>query len=330
MDRLLAAFVAVLVISGCQTGRTPLPEDKESLEVCTPEFQSAVTLRLSATPRNVPAELLVREKPEKYYAFVGRRFLVSIVPRDPAIGAGILESTLTITPYGGTFVEWASFDGSAAALDVVPGRLRVTPFLTPGALRTQTHALDIVAQAGGAPVDQVAIMTGPLWDDAHRPLPPDAVKIDLVPIRHFTAYDLVDAKASVAFIAQTSRSEPPRRCAIESRMTLVDRDEARPPLWDLATARAGGTRKLWLALLDPKTGPARAIFTDPIAARGFAEWIAQTGTTRVSHYELGVFEPEDVDEGPRVVPTDRAIMDSFRPMSAEELASLTVGRLAVP
>jgi hypothetical protein len=332
LDRSLwvGGVLTVLVAAGCQTQRAPLVEDTESLEACAPELQDSIALRVSAAPRNVPAELRVNETPDKRYALVAHRFLVSIVPKAPALGTRILDSTLTITPYGGTFVEWGRLDGSTAALDVVPGRFRVTPFLMSGALRAQTHELDMVVQAGGAPVDQAAITTGDLWDAAHRPLSPDAVRISLVPIRHFTAYDIVEAKAAVEFIAQRSRSEPARKCAIETRMTLVDEDAARPPLWDLATARPGGTRKLWLALFDSKAGPVRTIFTDPIAARGFAEWIRQTDATRVSRYQLGVFEPESLEDEPRVVPTDRAIMDSFRPASPEELTSLTVGMLAVP
>jgi hypothetical protein len=325
----LAGLLSALLTAGCQTPPAPPPDDDEP-QACPAEFQSAITLRVSVAPRQVPPELLAAEGAQKHYAVLARRLLISIAPKSPAIGASIRESTLTITPFGGTFVGWGALDGGAsAALDVAPGRLRITPFLATGALHAQTRELDTVIQAGGAPLDQVAITTGPLWDDMRRPTPADAVQVTLVPIRHFTVYDLVDAKVALEFIVQKSRSEPRRLCAVETRITLIDHDAARPPLWDLGISHRGGSRKLWLALFDPKTGPVRAIFTDPIAARGFAEWAQQAGATHVSRYQLGLFEPEET--GPmKVLPSDRAIMDSFRPVSPEDLSALTVRMLAEP
>jgi hypothetical protein len=324
----MAGLVTAVLAAGCQTPPAPPPADEEP-QACSAEFQSAITVRVSAAPRQVPPELLAVEGVEKRYAVLARRLLIAVVPKSPAVGASIRDSTLTITPFGGTFVAWGTLDGKTAALDVVPGRLRITPFLATGALHAQTRELDTVIQAGGAPIDQVAITTGPLWDATRRPMPPDAVQVTLVPLRHFTAYDVVDAKVALEFIVQ-QRSEQPRLCTVETRVDLIDHDAVRPPLWDLGTARPGGARKLWLALFDPQTGPVRAIFTDPVAARGFAEWAQQSGATHVSRYQLGLFEPEEMEGQTRVVPTDRDIMGSFRPISAEELLALTVRLLAEP
>jgi hypothetical protein len=325
----VAGVLAAVVAAGCQTAPAPQIDSDETIEDCTPELQAAVSLRVSVAPRHVPDELQASEGFTKHYAVVGRRVLLSIAPKSPAAGATILDSSITLTPYGGTFVGWGTLDGGTGALDAVPGRVRATPFLASSALRAQTRALDVVIQAGGAPVDQATIATGPLWDADRRPLPADQVTITLVPMRHFRAYGIVEARAILDFTLRTARSEPPRRCEVETRFTLVDYEAARPALWDLGTAHRGGSRKMWLALHDPKTGPVRAIFTDPIAARGFAEWIQQSGATRVARYQLGVFIPEEVEE-PNVVPSDRTIMESFRVVSPEDAAALTVRMLAEP
>jgi hypothetical protein len=109
---------------------------------------------------------------------------------------------------------------------------------------------------------------------------------------------------------------------------LVNREAARPPLWDLGTSYRGGARKRWLALYDPQTGPVRALFTDPVAARGFAQWVQQARATHAGRYQFGTFVSEELDAGPASVPTDRAIMESYHPITAEERELLEVGPLA--
>jgi hypothetical protein len=143
-----------------------------------------------------------------------------------------------------------------------------------------------------------------------------------------TAYDAVNAQTTLHFVAQLGHADPLCRATVETSVQLVNREAARPPLWDLGTSYKDGVRKRWLAFYDPQTGPVRAIFTDPIAARGFAQWAQQTGATHVGRYQLGTFESEDPDSAIATVPTDRAIMGSYRAITAEERNLLKVGPLA--
>jgi hypothetical protein len=287
-------------------------------------------MRASVVPREVPRELTVGEGVDRRYAVLGRRLLVAVVAEGSAERLQILESSLSIAPFGGTFAGWAAIDGTTAAVDVIPGRLRVTPFLASGRLLARTVTVDTIIQAGGAPLEQAVVTTGPLWDEARKPLPPDRVRVTLTPVRHFSSFDAVSAKLVLDFRARAPRAQSAWHCSAETQLVLVDREAARPPLWDLGTSHRGGARKLWLALYDPKTGPVRAIFGDPVAARGFATWASQIGATRVGAYDLGVFQQEDMDDPTAVVPADQRIMESYRRVTPENLAELKVGPLAAP
>jgi hypothetical protein len=155
------------------------------------------------------------------------------------------------------------------------------------------------------------------------------VLVTLTPARHFTAFDVVDGKITLEFVATSSGSPHERlRCAFDTSVTLVEPDAERPPLWDLRTTVRGGKKKSWLGLYDPKIGPIRAIFTSPAAANGFASWLRQTGATRAGQYQLGMLQPTDEQRSP--VPVERSIADSFHPASVDELNALTVGRLGEP
>jgi hypothetical protein len=224
---------------------------------------------------------------------------------------------------------WATPDGATAAVDVIPGRLRVTPFLAAGRLAARTLTVDAIIQAGGAPLDQVAFSTSALWDEARKPLPQDRVRVTLTPMRHFSAFGVVNAKLVLDFVARAPRTKSAWHCSAETQLVVVERDAASPPLWDLGTSPHGRSRNRWLALFDPKRGPTRAIFTDSMAARGFATWAQQTGATNVGGYDLGLFEQEEVEE-PARVPVDRLILDSYRQLTPQDLAELKVGPLAQP
>jgi hypothetical protein len=206
--------------------------------------------------------------------------------------------------------------------------LRIDPYLAVGRFRPQTTSVDVVVRLGGAAYDQSAVKTTAMWDDAQRPISPDDLQVTFTPLRHFTVYDAVNAKVTLRLVARRSETDSLCEATIESSVQLVDREVARPPLWDLGTSFKGGVRKRWLALYDPTTGPVRAIFTDPVAARGFAMWAQQTGATHVGRYQLGTFVSEDPESELATVPTDRAIMESYHAVTAEERDLLKVGPLA--
>jgi hypothetical protein len=50
----------------------------------------------------------------------------------------------------------------------------------------------------------------------------------------------------------------------------------------------------------------------------------------VGRFQLGTFKSEDLDEALASVPTDEAIMESYRPITAEDCGDLKVGLLAEP
>jgi hypothetical protein len=335
-DRTVARIIAPAVliatlIAGCQNTRpTPSVPDEDELAACAESQQAGIALRVSVSARDLPKELVTSEGVAKHYPFLARRLLIAVVPHGTAGQWKIISNELAITPVGGTFEGWATFSSAAVGVDVAPGRLRIDPFLTEGAIRAQTSTVDAVIRLGGGPFDQASITTAAMWDSAERPVSPDALQLTLTPLRHFTVYDAVKAKVTLRFVAQPARNAVPCRGTVETQVQLVDREVARPPLWDLGTSYKGGIRKRWLALYDPTTGPVRAIFTDPVAARGFALWAQQTAATHVGRFQLGTFESEDLDKGFASVPTDAAILESYRPITAEDRAALKVGPLAEP
>jgi hypothetical protein len=328
---IVSAVVIGVLIAGCQNTRSvpSVPEGVE-LAACLESVQSGIALRASVSARDLPKEFVTSEGVAKHYPFLGRRLLIAIVPHGTAGQLRIIDSDLAIAPRGGTLSGWATFSSPAAGVDVTPGRLRIDPFLTEGLLRPQTSTVEAVIRLGGGPFDQSVITTAAMWDSAERPIFPDALQVTLTPLRHFTVYDAVKAKVTLRFVAQPTRADLPCQGTVETQVQLVDREAARPPLWDLGTSYKGGVRKRWLAFYDPATGPVRAIFTDPVAARGFALWAQQTAATRVGRFQLGTFESEDLDEGLASVPTDAAIMESYRPITAEDRAALKAGPLAEP
>jgi hypothetical protein len=221
---------------------------------------------------------------------------------------------------GGTFEGWAAAVGKDRAVEVLPGRLTITPFLGTSTLTAQTLTLDVLINPGGAPVDEVALTTSPMWTADRRPIAPEAIAVTLVPIRHFTVYDEVTAIARLQYGA----------CTVEERFVLADRDAVRPPLWDIGIALRGDSRSSWLALYDSVTGPVRVIFTNPAVAAGFSTWLRQTGARRLGKYELGVIHPVESDNDEPTARFEHFLMGSFQPISADELSVLRVGPLGEP
>jgi len=323
-----ATFVGVLT-AGCQHARPVpnVPADAE-LAACPDPIQNGIALRGSVSAWELPKEFVTSEGVEKRYPFLARKMLIAVVPHGPARDLTIVDSELAITPFGGTFAGWATSSLRPTGVDVTPGRLRIDPYLPVGRFRPQTATVDAVVRLGGAAYDQSAITTTAMWDDAQRPSSPDDLRVTFTPLRHFTVYDAMNAKITLRLVVQRSQPDSLCEATVESSVRLVDREAARPPLWDLGTSFKGGVRKRFLALYDPAIGPVRAIFTDPVAARGFAMWVQQTGATHVGRYQLGTFVAEDLESELTTVPTDRAIMESYHAITAEERELLKVGPLA--
>jgi hypothetical protein len=289
-------------------------------------------------PRDLTGDMALSEGSIRVGNPLARRVLVSVEPKGAVGGARILSSTLTITPFGGTLRSWANVDrgivahSEPQALEVDRSMYRVAPFLT-GTLRPQSRAVDLVVVPGGGPVDALAVNVEPLWNPDHGPVRPESVSITLAPLRHFTNYGRVEANVKVDIVgAPMGPARAGWNCPVEQRVTLVDLDAVRPPLWDIGMGdRGGGRRKLWLVFNSNASGPFRAIFASPAVATDFLAWLRKVRVTRVAQYDLGIFRPERPANGEDVfISSDRDIMASFATLDRADLDNLQVGSLDEP
>jgi len=217
------------------------------------------------------------------------------------------------------------------AIDASPGEIRIAPFLEGHALHAQTESLDVVITAGGMPVDVPVVVTSQLWGDDIQAAPADRLHLELQPVRLPSVYDVVDVAIEFNYsVALPQSSGKLGSCAVEAKQTVIDRDAVRPALWDIGVPINGGLRMKWLALYDPNSGPTRAVFTSPVAASAFAKWARRAGATRVGKYQLGLFTPDAPNKNGPVVPADRSLMDTFQPVSNDDLEHFTVGPIDKP
>ncbi len=345
MKKLVAVAVGVVtaaVLLGCASPRDGSVGRQLTLVDCPEDVSSQVALSVSVVPVPVPADLIVKDDAATAYGLIGRRILVSVAPMAGSRGVQVFSSELTIAPVGGMFDDWAAVGESASpvrrhddgtddshAVDVIPGRMRVRPFLRSSTLQSQTSALTLLVTPGGVAIDERTVTTAPMWTADRHPIAPERLQVDLTAVRHMTVFDIVYGNVKLDFVAAKSRSAKDRwECSVEQRVTLVERDAVLPALWDLHTVARNGKPRQWLAFFDPAVGLTRAIFRDPDVARGFAAWLRETNATRVGKYQLGVFQPDDAArDTTSPIPADRSLADTFRAVSADELGALTVGRL---
>jgi hypothetical protein len=257
--------------------------------------------------------------------------VISLSPGAAAAGLHLVSNTITITTFGGTLEGMVDANDDARAIEVTPGRLRITPFIVGTTLRPQTFSMDLLVTPGGSPMDEMVIATEALWDSQLHPLSAERVAISLAPLRHFTMYDQVEAALSLDFAVSRARAaRQPWTCSAESRFTLVDRTATAPNLWDLRTSGEYGPTEWWLALFSGRAGAFRPIFTSPADAGGFASWLRQTHARHVGEYDVGMFRPDYSRDARRTVPASHSVVDTYRAVSTDDLDALTVGRLGEP
>jgi hypothetical protein len=319
-------LLTAAVLAGCQSTDAVQPNSAALDEAtCPEEIQDRVRVAGSAVPLEIPAELAQGTGATGHDGQLARRAIVSVSPKPGAQGAKVLSSTLTMITVGGVFAGWARLDQhqeSTKALDVIPGRLRIEPFLNSKSLRAQTMTVDLLVKPGSTPLDELAITTTPLWSEEQRPARPEDLRLTFSPIRHMTVFDEVDANVTLDVTAVSAHRF--WRCSFVSRIELVDRASVLPDLWGL---RETGTEKQWLALNDPTTGPFRAVFTNPEAARGFMDWLRATRATRVDKYSLGLFQLETPPDSHTPRTANSAVAPLFHAISQEEAQALGVKRL---
>lgn len=297
--RLWTPLLAALLI-GCESHPRPDIVSGATEVDCPEAMQSQVRLSAASIPLTFPASLNINAGSAEHPSLVARRILVAVSPIGTARGIQVLSSRLTLTTVGGTLAGWASVGhdlAASSALDVIPGRLRMEPFLGGSAptLKSQTLALDVFVTPGSVPIDEPVIRLGTLWSADDKPTQPDSLRITLLPMRHLTVFDTVEGTVALEVTAAIPAHRPAReywRCSFSTHFQLIDHESVLPDLWVLRKAGARRTQSRSLELNDPVTGPFRAVFSDPRVARGFAAWLRATHTERVGPYRLGMSPDE--------------------------------------
>ena len=343
---LTPALLLMLALIACRpiTTERSAPQDLDAA-ACPPGVQEQIKLTADAATIAIPSNLVPTGNSTD--AVAGRRVVISVSAGAAAARLHLVSNAMTITTFGGTLEGMANANEDARAitnsaprltqisdgraLELSPGRLRIAPFVIGPTLRPQTLSLDLLVTPGGSPLDEMVVATQAMWDTQLHPLPPERVAISLVPLRHFTMYDQVEATLSLDFAAsRTSTARQQWACSAESRFILVDRTATAPNLWDLRKSAEYGRSEWWLALFSPKSGPLRAIFTSPADASGFASWLRQTHALHVGGYDIGMFRPEYSRSARRTVPAFHSVADTYRTASMDDLDVLLVGRLGEP
>jgi hypothetical protein len=328
-------------------------EDWRPVADCPESIRNAAELSVSVIPVALPEELRVAGDSTRQSPLVARRLMLSVIPQSHTSSLRITDSSVDITIVGGTFAPWATLkDGAplrspghgqrassegpdrvaelSRAIEIIPGRVRIAP-IQRDALRAITLTFEVMITPGGVPIDGSTVVTSALWGNDLQAMRPDDVKVDLMPIRIPSIYDVVDGDVTVRYVATTSQDATQRyACTMDQTITLVGAQSARPPLWDLGVTQQGGTRSRWLAIFNPETGAMRAVFTSPSQADGFARWAREVNARSVGRFTLGTFAPDPEVRGRSGLPRDMLITKSFRPISAEEISELRSGAIGEP
>src|SRR5262249_21486571 len=113
---------------------------------CPAEIQDHVRGTGSAAPRALPGSPATAVHPSN--TLVGRTVLISVYPAADVPRVSLLSSVLTITTTGGTFGGLAEQNDGKRAIDVIPGRLRIAPFVTGATLQPQTVSVSLLVTPG--------------------------------------------------------------------------------------------------------------------------------------------------------------------------------------
>jgi hypothetical protein len=339
-------IVLAVLITACAAPPAIVPDEDANLPC--PEWTSEqLGLVISVAPIAVPDVLTVSEGAVSGYGIQARRISIAVKPPQMASSVRLSASALSIYVFGGIFRGWATPEGqfadasigskaafvkpqsrvvsSTQALEVMPGRVSVTPFLSGKKLHAQTQAIDIAILPGGAAVDQPVVSATSFWDKDQRPIAPAQLDVKLLPLRLSSVYRTVEAKIKLDYEISNSSGSERFSCSATRQAVLVDRDAIRPALWDIGVPTQFGARKKWLALYSPATGAVRAVFTTLEAANAFTRWVQQVSAVTAGKYSLGLFTPAARDEEEPILPSDASIMETFQPITVEELMLLKVG-----
>ena len=315
---------------------------------CPDRLTGQVRLQAEVRPLQTSAALDKANSVETTPA-LGRRLLISVVPSGLRPDDRIVWSTVTIATFGGTFVAWDNLQTDVSSGAAAIGRPAATKrpqevstvALSAGQIKiaraargskdlSGMYSIDLGVRPGGVPVNDTIVRMPALWQTDGTPLQAASIAPQLVPIRHPPGLDVVQATLQLDFIVRLADTGDEWSCSEETRVTLVDQDALRPPLWDIGLAWSNAGRAEWLALFDPTQGAMRLVFDSPTSAQSFASWIRATESMRVGPYTLTAFRPARFVASRPFGAVNEEIMPTLRPLTAEDLKTITVGPVGEP
>jgi hypothetical protein len=354
-SRVLALVVAFLALaSGC-AGQRHRAEFSAGYPVydCPEHLQGRVGLSVEARPISIDA-VKVKEQSIATTGAVGRRLLVSVTSAERPADR-VIWSALNILSYGGTFLGWSRLQTDnlilapsadvvlqkqtnsreqaqieIAAVSIGPGGANVVRSMRGKSNLLGVSSLDVLIMPGGAVVDDTVLRIPNLWMPDGRPVPPDKVAVEMIPVRHPPGLDTVEASVELAYIVRESKSGDEWHCSAEGRATLVDHDSVRQPFWDLGLVGKNRERGEWLVLLEPSLGAVRTVFDSPASANALASWIQTTAATQIGEYQFGVVRQSAYRKARPYGPVDADAMTTFRALSANDLPAIKVGAVGEP
>lgn len=269
---------------------------------------------------------------------LGRRLLITVTPNGLRAKDQIVLSALNVATLGGTLLGWDRFQTATSTSDadevstvtLSPGQVRITRIARGQTDLSGEHSIDLLVMPGGLTVDDTIVNFPALWDDNGKPLLSDRVSPQLLPVRHPPGLDVVEATLELTYVVRLGDSGDEWVCDSQTRVTLVDQDSLRQPLYDLGVASTNAGRNERLALFDPTLGAVRLVFDSPASATSFANWIRTTGATQVGSYPLTVFEQTGVWARKPFGPVTEEAMRTLRPVTAKDIKGIKVGPAGEP
>ncbi|WP_129774502.1 hypothetical protein [Peristeroidobacter soli] len=336
--RLLVLVLPWMALTGCGT-----PPQRAEFTSGYPTYNCPETLEgqvtLQAEVRPLDSQTTILHQPSIVTrGMLARRLLISVTPSGLHAKDRIVWSTLSVATFGGTFLGWDHFELAApeqrtqetSTVVASPGQLKITRVAKGRADLAGSQSIDLVIMPGGVAVDDTVVHFSALWTDNGMPLTSDHVAPQLIPLRHPPGLDVVEATLELSFVVRVADTGDEWVCGSQARVTLIDRDSLRQPLWDLGLASANAIRNERLALFDPTLGAVRLVFDSPAGAHSFASWMRATGATRVGSYALSIFEQTGPSTTRPFGPVDENVMRTLRPVTIADIGGIKVGPAGEP
>lgn len=343
------ALLPAAVLCGCASAPvTRRPEFVSGFPTydCPADLENQTRVLAEVFPL---ADLQAREYSIKTTGMRNRRVMLTLEPAGLRRDDTIVWSSITLSPFGGTFTAWTRLQTSEgtivpaktpSAVDAEGGtkqdRDSVAVIAVPGQLRIRRVAhgkqnladavfIDVEIMPGGTMVDDVEFTSLNLWEADGKPLPASDISFELTPVRHPPALDVVEARVEASFVVRVGRTGDEWACTSETRVAMVDREAIRQHYWDLGFAPTNASRQEWLALFDETRGPIRPIFDSPAVANAFVNWLQITKPAEIAGYRLGAFRQRDHRPTRPYSALDADSMRTFRPITAEDFSALRSG-----